>query len=247
MSQSDAVNSGTATGPAAEVKSNRVTGGALREAVVNAISGIDNGPRVLKLYMEMCARCGTCAEQCPVYKGDPTELRNPAVRTDLIRSVFKKHKTLSGKLAGPIVGANDFDGDMDKFVNAFYECTGCRRCATFCPMSIDNSVVTRKGRAIADGLGYTPEQLQKVVAISLETGNTDGASEAAFKDVVAFLEEEIKDECGIDVRIPYDKAGAEIFLVPPSGDLLVNPEATMGMAKLFHKLGVSWTLSSKAF
>jgi len=247
VSQSDAVNSGTATGHAAEVKSNKVTGGALREAVVNSISGIDNGPRVLKLYMEMCVRCGTCAEQCPVYKGDPTELRNPAVRTDLIRSVFKKHKTLLGKLAGPIVGASDFDGDMETFVNAFYECTGCRRCATFCPMSIDNSVVTRKGRAIADTLGYTPEQLQKVVAISLETGNTDGASETAFKDVVAFLEEEIKDDCGIDVRIPFDKAGAEIFLVPPSGDLLVNPEATMGMAKMFHKLGVSWTLSSKAF
>jgi len=63
-------------------KSLRPEGTELRKAVINACKGIDNGPRVLKLYMEMCARCGTCAEQCPVYKGDPTRLRNPAARSD---------------------------------------------------------------------------------------------------------------------------------------------------------------------
>ena len=130
----------------------KVTGDGLRKSVIDACKGIDNGPRVLKLYMEMCARCGTCADQCPVYQGDPTKLRNPAIRTDLIRSVFRKHQTLSGRLFGPMAGAEDFDGDMMKWVDAFYECTGCRRCATFCPMGIDNSVVTRKGRAIMDHL-----------------------------------------------------------------------------------------------
>jgi Fe-S oxidoreductase len=225
----------------------KVTGEGLRQSVIDACKGIDNGPRVLKLYMEMCARCGTCADQCPVYQGDPTKLRNPVIRTDLIRSVFKKYKTTSGKLFGSLAGAEDFDGDMEKWVTAFYECTGCRRCATFCPMTIDNSVVTRKGRAVADALGYTPDRLQKVVQISLETGNTDGAGEVAFTQAVEFLEEEIKDDCDIDVRIPYDQVGAEVFFVPPSGDLLVNPEAVMGIAKVFHKMGVNWTLSSKAF
>ncbi len=225
----------------------KVSGNRIRQKVIDAIKAIDNGPRVLKLYMDMCARCGTCAEQCPVYQGDPTELRNPAVRSDLIRSVFKKHKTISGKFFGSLAGAEDFDGDMKKFVDAFYECTGCRRCATFCPMGIDNSVITRKGRAIADALNWTPERLVKVVQISLETGNTDGANPAALKETVRFLEEEIKDDCGIDVKIPYDEVAAEVFFVPPSGDLLVNPEAVMGIAKVFHKTGVSWTLSSRAF
>jgi Fe-S oxidoreductase len=225
----------------------KITGDGLRQSVVDACKGIDNGPRVLKLYMEMCARCGTCTDQCPVYQGEPSKLRNPSLRSDLIRSVFRKHATLSGKLMGSFAGANDFDGDMQKWVDAFYECTGCRRCATFCPMGIDNSIITRKGRAIADQLGYTPDRLQKVVNISLETGNTDGANEVAFVEAVKFLEEEIKDDCDVDVRIPYDQVGAEVFFVPPSGDLLVNPEAVMGIAKVFHKLGISWTLSSKAF
>ena len=219
----------------------------VRQSVIEACKAIDNGPKVLKLYMEMCARCGTCADQCPVYQGEPTRLRNPAVRSDLIRRVYKKHATPSGKILGKLVDAQDFNGDIQTFVDAFYECTGCRRCATFCPMGIDNSVITRKGRMIADKLGMTPERLVKVIEISLQTGNTDGANEAALKETVRFLEEEIKDDCGVDVKIPYDVVGAEIFFVPPSGDLLVNPEAVMGIAKVFHKLGVNWTLSSKAF
>jgi len=155
--------------------------------------------------------------------------------------------TPSGKILGSLVGAEDLNGDIQQFVDAFYECTGCRRCATFCPMGIDNSVITRKGRAIADKLGMTPERMQKVIEISLETGNTDGANPAALIETVRFLEEEIKDDCGVDVKIPYDVVGADVFFVPPSGDLLVNPEAVMGIAKVFHKLGVNWTLSSIAF
>lgn len=225
----------------------KVRGEDLRQSLTAACRAIRKGPRALRLYMETCVRCGTCAEVCPVYQGEPTELRNPVRRSDLIRGVYRRHCTTSGRVFGSPVGARDFDGDMECFVAAFYECTGCRRCATYCPMGIDNSVITRKGRAIADSLGWTPERLQKVVKISLETGNTDGANEAALKDTVRFLEEEIKDQCSVDVRIPYDAVGADVFFVPPSGDLLVNPEAVMGIAKVFHKLGQSWTLSSRAF
>ncbi|NQT35482.1 (Fe-S)-binding protein [bacterium] len=227
----------------------KVTGEGLRKSVIDSIKAIDKGPKVLKLYMDMCARCGTCAEVCPVYYGEPTELRNPVVRSDLIRSVFKKHSTISGKILGALAGAKDFDGDLQKFVDAFYECTGCRRCATFCPFGIDNSVITRKGRAIADSLGYTPETMKNVVKTSLETCNTDGASPEAFKAAIDFLEEEMKDEHGIDIKIPVDVVGTDYFYVPPSGDVLVNPEATTGIAKVFYVLGMQdkWTMSSKCF
>lgn len=223
------------------------SGDKLQHGVIEACKAIDKGPQVLKLYMDMCARCGTCAEQCPVYQGEATRPRNPVLRSDLVRGVYRMHTTAAGRMFGALDGAGNFNGDMQQWVKMFYECTGCRRCATFCPFGIDNSIITRKGRAIADKLGWTPERLQKVIDISLKTGNTDGANQAAFIETVKFLEEEIKDECGVDVKIPYDQAGAEVFFVPPSGDLLVNPEAVMGIAKVFHKLGVSWTMSSQAF
>ncbi len=220
------------------------------QAVVDEIKAIDDGPKALKLYMQMCAKCGTCASQCPVYYGDDDKKNNPAQRSDLIRKIYKKHCTTSGKLLGGLVGARDFDEEeFDQWADHFYSCTGCRRCATYCPFGIDNSVITRKGRAILDKLGLTPETMQKVVQISLQTGNTDGASPEAFKAAVAFLEEEMRDEHGVDVEIPVDVEGVKYLYVPPSGDVLVNIEATMGLAKVFHVLGKTdeWTMSSKCF
>ncbi len=221
-----------------------------QQKVIDAIKAIEKGPRAMRMYMEMCAKCGTCASVCPVYYGAPEKRYNPAERTDLIRRIYRKHTTLSGRLFGKLAGAEDFDpAALDEWQKIFYECTGCRRCASFCPFGIDHSVITRKGRAILDQTGRTPETMQKVVKVSLETGNTDGAGEAAFRQAINFLEEEMEEEHGTKVKIPIDAVGAEYFYVPPSGDVLVNPEATMGIAKVFHVLGMAdkWTMSSKCF
>ena len=219
-------------------------------AIVKAIKAIDDGPQALKLYMEVCLKCGTCAEVCPVYFGSNEKKYNPVVRSDLIRSIFKKHCTTTGKLLGGLAGARDYrDGEIVEWAEHFYTCTGCRRCATYCPAGIDNSVLTRKGRAILDAAGMTPPTMQKVVDISLDTGNTDGASPKALMAAIEFLEEEMKDEHGVDIKIPVDVDGADFFYVPPSGDVLVNPEATTGVAKVFHVLGMQdkWTMSSHYF
>ncbi|MFH1919057.1 MAG: (Fe-S)-binding protein [Planctomycetota bacterium] len=233
-----------------EISDEKMPDKEVKEKVVDAVKAIEKGPRAMKLYMEMCAKCGTCASVCPVYFGKSEKRYNPAERTDLIRRVYRKHCTLSGKLFGELAGAEDFDpADIDEWEKIWYECTGCRRCATFCPFGIDHSVITRKGRAILDSIGRTPQTMQKVVQMSLETGNTDGANAAAFRAAIEFLEEEMKDEHGVDIKIPVDVKGTEYFHVPPSGDVLVNPEATMGLAKVFHVLGMAdrWTMSSKCF
>ena len=221
-----------------------------RESVLKGIGAIKAGPRALRLYMDVCAKCGTCAEVCPVYYGKPEAKYNPANRSDLIRGLFKRHNTLSGKLLGGLAGAKDFSQvEFEEWRDVFYSCTACRRCAQFCPFGIDNSVITRKARTILDGLGRTPASLQRVIKASLETRNTDGASAVAFKAAIAFIEEEMRDEHGVDIKIPVDVVGAEYFYLPPSGDALVNIEATMGVAKVFHVLGKGdkWTMSSHCF
>jgi len=223
----------------------------IKETVVNSVNAIKDGPLPLRMYMEICARCGTCSTVCPVYYGSPEKAMNPVERSDLIRSLYKRYNTVSGKALGDLSGFDDFkEEDIERWIKDFYECTGCRRCATYCPFGIDNSVITRKGRAIVDKLGLTPDTMKKVVEISLKTGNTDGASAEAFKGAIAFLEEEMEEEHhGIKIKIPVDVEGADYFYVPPSGDVLVNPEATMGVAKVFHVLGMEdkWTMSSKCF
>ncbi len=222
----------------------------IKEEVVRSIAAIRKGPRAMRMYMEMCAKCGTCASVCPVYFGKSEKRYNPAERTDLIRRIYARHSTLSGRLLGRWVGTEDFEpAALEEWQAIFYECTGCRRCAQYCPFGIDHSVITRKGRAILDKLGLTPATMAKVVRISLETGNTDGANESAFRSAIEFLEEEMEEEHGVPIKIPIDVEGADYFYVPPSGDVLVNPEATMGVAKVFHVLGMAdrWTMSSKCF
>jgi Fe-S oxidoreductase len=223
----------------------------IKETVVSSVNAIKNGPLPLRMYMDICAKCGTCASVCPVYYGSPDLTMNPADRSDLVRGLYKRHNTLSGKILGDLSGYDEFEEEeITEWEKRFYECTGCRRCATYCPFGIDNSVITRKGRAIVDKLGLTPTTMKKVVEISLKTGNTDGASAEAFKSAIKFLEEEMEEEHhGIKIKIPVDVVGAKYFYIPPSGDVLVNPEATMGVAKVFHVLGMEdkWTMSSKCF
>ncbi len=220
------------------------------QTVIEDISAIKNGPLPLKLYMEICARCGTCASVCPVYYGSDEKSLNPVERSNLIRKIYTDYNTFSGKIKRKLTGNGELNEEnLEKWAQYFYECTGCRRCASFCPFGIDHSVITRKGRAIVDKLGKTPETMSKVVQISLETGNTDGASPEALKEAVRFLEEEMEEEHGTKIKIPVDVVGADYFYVPPSGDVLVNPEATTGIAKVFHALGMSdkWTMSSNCF
>lgn len=223
----------------------------VNQIVNNEINAIKNGPLPLQLYMDICAKCGICASVCPVYYGSQEKSLNPAERSDLIRRIYKNNNTLWGKMKKRFSRNGEIkEEEIDKWVQYFYECTGCRRCAAFCPFGIDHSVITRKGRAILDKLGKTPETMSKVVQISLETGNTDGASPEALKEAVRFLEEEMEEEHpGANIKIPVDVVGSEYFYVPPSGDVLVNPEATTGVAKVFHALGMSdkWTMSSNCF
>ncbi|MFC1477317.1 (Fe-S)-binding protein [candidate division KSB1 bacterium] len=220
----------------------------IKQKVIENVKALKNGPLPLRIYMEICAKCGTCSDVCPVYYGKSEKYLNPAERSDIIRRLYKKYNTVSGKLFGEIVGAGDFeDEDIEKWAQHFYECTACRRCGQYCPFGIDNSVLTRKGRGIVDSVGKTPEFLLNVVKTSLETGNTDGANPAALKASTSFIEEEMEEEHGFKIPIPIDKVGAEFFLVPPSGDVLVNPESLMGIAKVFYAIGADWTMSSNAF
>lgn len=52
--------------------------------------------RSFKIFMDICVRCGACADKCHFYiaTGDPKNM--PVLRAELIRSVYKKYFTKSG-------------------------------------------------------------------------------------------------------------------------------------------------------
>jgi Fe-S oxidoreductase len=63
--------------------------------------------------------------------------------------------------------------------------------------------------------------------------------------MVEFMEEEIEEKTGKQIKIPVDKEGADILLIHNSGEYISwmeNPEA---FAIIFDAAGINWTLSSE--
>jgi len=61
--------------------------------------------RSFRLFMDICVRCGACADKCHFYIGSGDPKNMPVLRAELIRSVYRRYFTpaagLFGSLAGP--------------------------------------------------------------------------------------------------------------------------------------------------
>jgi Fe-S oxidoreductase len=71
-----------------------------------------------------------------------------------------------------------------------------------------------------------------------------GIPKAAIIDSAEFMEEEMREETGLDIKIPVDKPDSEILYIPSSADFFTNVDTMLGAAKVFHVLGANWTISS---
>ena len=94
------------------------------------------------------------------------------------------------------------------------------------------------------GQKYSNEIIGKLHKI----GNNLGLPEPALRNTLEGLEEDVKDETGVDVKFPVDVKGADVLLVTPSADFFAEPhiDGLIGYAKVFHAAGISWTVSSHA-
>jgi hypothetical protein len=67
----------------------------------------------------------------------------------------------------------------------------------------------------------------------------------ALHDIVAFVEEEIKEKTGRDIKIPIDKKNADVLLLHNAGEFMSWPENIEAFAILFDAANINWTLSSE--
>ncbi len=201
--------------------------------------------RQLSVMLETCTGCGACAKACHSYLGTDDYFNIPAVRAGLIHSVYKRHFTWPGKMFGSLTGAADMDVEkLEKWVDYFFQCTACRRCAVFCPFGIDTGEIVLTGRSILAKLGIASSFMVNIARNELTAGNNTGILKPALLDSCSFLEEELREETGINIKIPVDKPNSDVLYLPSSSELFTNVDTLMGAAKLFHFLGVNWTLSS---
>ncbi len=205
--------------------------------------------RSLKVYMDACVHCGACSDKCHYYLGTGDAKNMPVARQDLMRKVYRRYFTFAGKYFPKLVGATDFTRDvLDEWHSYFNQCSECRRCSVFCPYGIDTAEVTMAAREIMDSIGMGQKYSNEIIGKVHRIGNNLGIPEPALEDTLLGLEEDTKEETGLDVKFPLNVKGAEVMLVTPSADFFSEPhvESLIGYAKVFHAAGISWTLSSHA-
>ena len=205
--------------------------------------------RSFRLFMDVCVRCGACADKCHFFLGGGDPKNMPVLRGELLRSVYKRNYTLAGKILGRMVGARDLNlRVLKEWFYYFYQCTECRRCSVFCPYGIDTAEITMIGRELLNLLGLNINWVQEPVANCFRTGNHLGIPPHGLMDMWEFCVDDIEDITGVRVNLPVNKKGAEILFVVPSGDYFADPGTYtfMGYLMLFHELGLDYTWSTYA-
>ncbi|MFO7967596.1 MAG: (Fe-S)-binding protein [Archaeoglobaceae archaeon] len=204
----------------------------------------------LLLTLDYCAKCQTCSEACPIYVASGRkEIYRPTYRSEVLRRIYKKYFTRTGKLLGNFVS-----GDIDlnwrtiaRLAELSYRCTLCRRCTQTCPIGVDNGLITRELRLLfSQEMGIANRELHELGTVQqLEVGSSTAMTPDGFMNIVEFMEEEIEEFTGKKIKIPVDEKGADYLLIHNAGEFLSWPENPEAFAILFDEADVSYTLSSE--
>ncbi len=205
--------------------------------------------RSFKVFMDICVRCGACADKCHFFLGSGDPKNMPVLRAELLRSVYRNDFTLAGKLLKKFAGARPLTMEVVKeWFMYFFQCTECRRCSVFCPYGIDTAEITMMARELLNLVGININWIMDPAANCNRTGNHLGIEPHTFKTVVETLLEDIEDITGVTINPTFNRKGAEILFITPSGDVFADPGVytMMGYIMLFEHIGLDYTLSTYA-
>ena len=224
------------------------------EKLLDKMDDLRGRYRSLQVYLDSCVKCGACTDKCHYFLGTSDPKNMPVARQDLMRKVYRRHKTFAGKFWGKLgmpwmVGAQELDKDvLDEWYSYFHQCSQCRRCSVYCPYGIDTAEISMAAREMMDSVGVGQKYCNEIIGKAQTIGNNLGLPQPALYDTLEGLEEEVEEDTGVAVKFPIDKKGADILLVTPSADFFAEPhvDGLIGYAKVFHEVGADWTLSSHA-
>ncbi|MFZ5857215.1 MAG: (Fe-S)-binding protein [Chloroflexota bacterium] len=205
---------------------------------------------IVELFALTSAKCGRCTASCQVYQASG-ELRDiPCHRTHLLLDVYRQYFTPGGQFLTRILeGESLSEEKIDDMAECFYRCLACRRCTLECPMGLDHGLITHLGRYILSEAGIAPKGLVVSVREQLEgaSGNTSAIPLPALLDNLEFLQDELRDMKGIEVKFPVDQENAEYIFYPAVSDYLMEADTLMGNAAVLHATGTTWTIGSQYF
>ncbi len=202
----------------------------------------------LVLTMEHCAKCQTCSEACHVFEASGgEEIYRPTYRAEILRRLYFKHVRNGGLLAAWQHGDITLNWPLvARLAELSYRCNLCRRCAQTCPIGADNGLVAHELRKLfSQELGIAPKELHENGSVlQLQAGSSTGMTPVVVRDNVEFIDEDVSEKTGLEVKTPWDVEGADILLVHNAGEIMAWPENPGAFAVILNAAGLSWTMSS---
>lgn len=220
-----------------------------KEIILEGINDRLNKFRSFQLFMDICVRCGACADKCHFFIGTGDPKNMPVLRAELLRSIYRKYFTRAGKTFGKLAGGRELTKDVIKeWFYYFYQCTECRRCSVFCPYGIDMAEITMMGRELLHLLGIGIDWIMKPLAFCYKTGNHLGLQPHTYAENAELLCDDIEAVTGVRIKPTFNRKGAEILFITPSGDAFADPGiyTYMGYLILFEHIGLDYTWSTYA-
>lgn len=202
----------------------------------------------LVLSMEHCARCQSCNDACPIFEATGEEVNRPTYRGEVLRRLYFKYvkPSLFGKFENKGIEVNWTL--ISRLFELSYRCTLCRRCAQTCPIGVDNGLITHELRKLfSQEMGLAPKELHEKGTIQqLEVGSSTGMNSIVVKDNIDFIDEDMTERTGMEVKTEWDKSGADILFYHNAGEILAWPDNPGAFALIAEAAGLSWTMSSDA-
>jgi Fe-S oxidoreductase len=208
---------------------------------INALKEVIDAP--VASFFASCVHCGLCAEACLFYTETNDPKYTPIHKLEPLRRVYSQEYTLLGRL-GKMVGLSKpvTDDELEDWSELVYDsCTMCGRCSLVCPVGNDIVYMVRKLREGMAVSGHAPEGIRNATKRTIEIGSPMGVKWPAVQHVIKTQETET------GLSIPIDQPGVEILVLMSSMEVMNYPEYLGALAKIFHKAGISWTLSAEAF
>ncbi len=187
-------------------------------------------------WLEICARCGLCADSCFFYRvsnRDPKQVPAYKIQSTLGEIVRKK-----GKVDGAFMRA--------AMEVAWAKCTCCNRCGTYCPHGIDMGVMFSYLRGLLFSQGFVPWELKigsgmhRVYKAQMDVTSED------WVDTCEWMVEENCEEWP-KLEIPVDVENADIMYTLNAREPKHYPEDVAEAAILFHIAGEKWTVPSEGW
>lgn len=203
----------------------------------------------LLLTMEHCAKCQTCSEACHIFEASGrNELYRPTFRSEILRRLYFKYVKGGGLISAWQHGDVQVNWPLvARLAELSYRCNLCRRCAQTCPIGADNGLVAHELRKLfSQEMGIAPKEIHDNGSmLQLRVGSSTGMNPEAVKDNIAFIDEDISEKTGVEVKTPWDVEGADVLLIHNAGEILAWPENPGAFALILNAAGVSWTMSSE--